>query len=288
MPTATSTEYLTIGGVPLTTLAWTTENISGVIDGPGVRGTDLVNPTRAGEIPRRRILAARTFSVPIVVNGYYDVNDTASVDPRATLLDNLDYLKTLLAPSFISTTGTRTFEWVTPDWTRTAAVHVNPAVSVQTIGIHAARLVVEVTVPGGVLRDAEETTSQVNINDNQTSVTHSIDVPGNSEVQDARIEYFIVGGAGSLTATSVKITNLSYDAGGGVYVFYDAAVTDTLTIYGDTYTATHGATAVGGSIVNAGSAIWLPLLPGTNSIKVDVPGNTVHSRVHIHTKGAWA
>lgn len=287
MATATSTEYLTIAGIPLTTLAWTTENISGVLDGPGVRGTDLVNPTRAGEIPRRRILAARSFSVPIVVNGYYDANDNPSADPRATLLDNLDYLKTALAPNFISTTGTRTFQWVTPDWTRTAAVHVNPAVSVETIGIHAARLVLDVTLPGGVLRDLDETNLQVNVSASVTTVTHSITVPGNSEIQDARIEY-LKQGAGSLDATSFKITNLSYDAGGGVYVFYDDPVVDTLTIYGDTYTATHGATAVGGSIVNAGSAIWLPLLPGTNSIKIDVPGNTVHGHVRLHVRGAWA
>ena len=287
MATATSTEYLTIAGIPLTTLAWTTENISGVLDGPGVRGVDLVNPTRAGEIPRRRILAARSFSVPIVVNGYYDVNDNPSADPRATLLDNLDYLKTALAPNFISTTGTRTFEWVTPDWTRVGAVHVNPAVSVETIGIHAARLVLDVTLPGGVLRDDAESTLQINVSASVTTVTHSVDVPGNSELQDVRIEY-LKQTAGSLTATSFRITNLSYDAGGGVYVLYDAAVTNTLTIYGDTYTATHGATAVGGSIVNAGSAIWLPLLPGTNSIKIDVPGNTVHSRVHLHVRGAWA
>ncbi len=287
MATATSTEYLTIAGIPLTTLAWTTENISGVLDGPGVRGTDLVNPTRAGEIPRRRILAARSFSVPIVVNGYYDANDNPSADPRATLLDNLDYLKTALAPNFISTTGTRTFQWVTPDWTRTAAVHVNPAVSVETIGIHAARLVLDVTLPGGVLRDLDESNLQVNVSASETTVTHSIDVPGNSEIQDARIEY-VKQGAGSLDATSFRITNLSYDAGGGVYVFYDDPVVDTLTIYGDTYTATHGATAVGGSIVNAGSAIWLPLLPGTNSIKIDVPGNTVHGHVRLHVRGAWA
>ena len=287
MAAATSTEYLTIAGIPLTALGWTTENISGVLDGPGVRGTDLINPTRAGEIPRRRILAARSFSVPIVVNGYYDADDNPSSDPRATLLENLDYLKTALAPNFISTTGTRTFEWVTPDFTRQGAVHVNPAVSVETIGIHAARLVLDVTLPGGVLRDDEESNLQVNVSQNATTVTHSIDVPGNSEIQDVRIEY-VKQGAGSLDATSFKITNLSYDAGGGVYVFYDDAVVNTLTIYGDTYTATHGATAVGGSIVNAGSAIWLPLLPGTNSIKIDVPGNTVHGHVRLHVRGAWA
>jgi hypothetical protein len=127
----------------------------------------------------------------------------------------------------------------------------------------------------------------VNVSQSVTTVTHSIEVPGNSEIQDVRIEY-VKQGAGSLDATSFKITNLSYDAGGGVYVFYDDAVVNTLTIYGDTYTATHGATAVGGSIVNAGSAIWLPLLPGTNSIKIDVPGNTVHGHVRLHVRGAWA
>jgi hypothetical protein len=221
------------------------------------------------------------------VNGYYDTDDNPSADPRATLLANLDYLKALFTPDPTTLTGTRVLQWVTPDGTREADVHVNPALSIQTLGPHAARLVVDVTLPGGVLRDTEETVLTVNINHNHTSHTHSVTVPGNVEIQDARIE-FDKDGAGDPDCDSFRIENLTYDASGGVFVEYDAAVEDPLIIYADTYTATLGSTQVGGSITNGGSAIWLPLRPGTNSLRVLIPGNTVNSHTRIHVRGAWA
>jgi hypothetical protein len=286
MPTATMSEYLTLSDVPLSCEAWSTENLSSFLDGPGVRGADLVNPSRSGEIPRRRTLAARTFTIPLTVNGYYDTDDNPSADPRATLLANLDYLKALFTPDPTTLTGTRVLQWVTPDGTREGDVHVNPALSIQTLGPHAARLVVDVTLPGGVLRDTDESLLPISINHNQTSKTHTITVPGNVEIQDARIE--VDGTSGDPSCDSFRIENLTYDASGGVFVEYDATVNDPLIIYADTYTATHGATQVGGSITNGGSAIWLPLRPGENSLRVLIPGNTVNCHVHVHVKGAWA
>ncbi len=288
MATANYAEYLTIDDVPLSTPAWVTEDISELLSGPETRGRDLLNPARTGELARRRALAARTVAIPMLVNGYVDSDGTPHADPRAGLIANLDELKAVLTPRSSTLTGTRTLQWVNEDSdvTREAQVHVSPAIASAAVGPHAVRIVIQMTLPGGVLRDVEETLLNININSNQTTHTSTITVPGTYEVQDARIE-FDKSGSGDPSCDSFKVTNLTYDAGGGVYLQYDDPVDDPLTIYAENYSATLGATEVGGSIISAGSPIWLPLLPGENSIRVDIPGNTVTSHVHIHVRGVW-
>lgn len=279
-------EYLAIDNLPLSTAAWDTEDIADLLNGPSVRGNDLVNPSRIGQIARRRTLDARTVTIPIVVNGYYDSNGDLNSDPRLGLISNLDELKKYLTPNFTSLTGTRTLEWVTVDDVRVAQVHVNPAISVSSIGPHAARVAVSIIIVGGVLRDEVDTTFDILLTNSENTKTETLNIPGNVEVQDARIEF--TGQAGLPNADSFKISNLTYDNTGGVYVEYDDTVDDTLNIYAENYSATLGTTAVGGSIVNAGSAIWLPLLPGNNSIKIDTVNNSVASRCRLYVKGAWA
>jgi hypothetical protein len=75
-------------------------------------------------------------------------------------------------------------------------------------------------------------------------------------------------------AVDIKITNLTYDSAGGVYVQYDDVIDDTLIIQAGTYNATIGTTDVSGAIVNAGSPIWLPLVPGENELEVDLTTNS--------------
>ena len=288
MATASFTEYLTIDDVPLSTPAWATEDIAELLSGPETRGRDLLNPARTGELARRRGLASRTVAIPIVVNGYVDSDGVEHADPRAGLIANLDELKAILTPVSSTLTGTRTLQWVNEDSgiTREAQVHVSPAIATAAIGPHAVRIVIQMTLPGGVLRDETQTTLSITLTNVQTTKTQTITVPGNFEVQDAVIEVDR-NGAGDPDCDSFRITNLTYDAGGGVYVEYAAAVEDPLVIYSDTYSATLGATEVGGSIVSAGSPIWLPLLPGANSIKVDIPGNTVATKVDVKVYGVW-
>jgi hypothetical protein len=223
-----------------------------------------------------------------VVNGYVDSDGVEHADPRAGLIANLDELKAIFTPVSSTLTGTRTLQWVNEDSgiTREAQVHVSPAIATASIGPHAVRIVVQLTLPGGVLRDETQTTLSITLTNVQTTKTQTVTVPGNFEVQDAVIE-LDRDGAGDPDCDSFRITNLTYDAGGGVYVEYDAAVEDPLIIYADTYSATLGATEVGGSIVSAGSPIWLPLLPGANSIKVDIPGNTVATKVDVKVYGVW-
>lgn len=285
MATPTAAEYLEIDGLALSTAAWSTEDIAGLLDGPSVRGQDLLNPARSGEIARRRTLAARTAVIPLVVNGVYDSDGDEHADPRAGLLANLDELKAKLLPLFTSTAGTRTLRWVRPGSVRTAQVHVNPAVQTAALGPHAARLVVEITIPGGVLRDETATNLQIEILATQTTKTSTITVPGNVEIQDARIE--LTAASGTPAATSFKITNQSYNA--STYLELPSAVTGALHFYTGDYLALRlPGTDISGSVVNAGSPLWLPLLPGANQLRVDLPGNAKLTYVTLVVRGAWA
>jgi hypothetical protein len=189
MATATDTEYIEIDGIPLSTAAWTTEDIASLIDGPGVRGQDLVVPTRAGAVARRRILDARTFSLPIVVAGYYDSDGVPHADPRAGLQANIDELKSILSPDGLTLTGTRTLRWVRPnDYAREAEVHLNPAVAMRSVGPHAVRMVITGTIPGGALRGQQFYGSTSLVSTGAVQTTFSITVGGTGEVQDAILE----------------------------------------------------------------------------------------------------
>lgn len=285
MATATSTEYLEIDGLPLSTAAWSTEDISSLLDGPAVRGQDLVNPSRIGEIARRRTLAARTVVIPLVINGVYNSDGGEHTDPRTGLLANLDELKAKLLPAFLTTAGTKTLRWVRPAGVRTAEVHVNPAFQLTAVGPTAARVVIEITIPGGVLRDETETDLQIEILASETTKTATVTVPGNVEVQDVRIEH--TAAVANPNSNSFKITNLTY--GPDVYLEYPVAVTNPLTFYTGEYRAIRGtSTSISGFVVNAGSPLWLPLLPGDNQIKVDIPGNAELTYTTLVVRGAWA
>lgn len=288
MATANSSEYLEIDNVPLSTPAWDTEDLASVLQGPGVRGSDLLVPIRAGELARRRILTSRVILVPIVVNGYYDSDGVAHADPRAGLIENLNELKLVLAPNYRTTAGTRTLEWVntTTAITKTAAVHVSPAIGVTAIGPHAARVVIEFTLPGGVWRASSNTTHTINIASGITQVTSTITNPGTGQVEDATIT--VTGASGGSTAASFKIFNESYGAAASdVYLEYPATVNNTLTIYTETFTATLGATQVGGAIVNAGTPLWLPILPGANNLKLQAPSNVANLVVTVAYKAVY-
>lgn len=367
MPTVNSTEYISIDGVPLSTPAWTTEDISTLLNGPGVRGSDLLNPARAGQIARRRTLEAREVSIPIVVNGYYDSDGNPHADPRSGLVANLTELKQVLTPRSTTLAGTRTLIWDNgSDIYRTAEVHVNPAIAVSAIGPHASRIVISLTIPGGALREGAGSTYVFHgIASGDTTETFTLTNYGNGQIEDAVI-YFsgraTWGAANTITtidegaptpgsgstgdwyfdeltsqlygprgaggdwpgpfevqffgsaptdtnisranyavelvagvptncygprtisnpdADSIKVENLTFDSAGAVYIEYPAAVADDLVVDCGNYSATLGATIVSGSVIVAGTPLWLPLLPGENEIRVTVPGNAVDASVNI-------
>jgi len=188
MATATATEYLDIDGTPLTTAAWTTEDISTLLNGPGTRGGDIVVPGRAGTVARRRTLDAREVSIPIVVNGYLDSDGNAWSDPREGLVNNLDELKGLLTPRGTTLAGTRTLTWYGDYVQRTAQVHVSPNIDVAAIGPHAARVVVRMVLPGGALRGGGYGRFYTPVSSTISTFTFTLD-QGNGEVQDAELAW---------------------------------------------------------------------------------------------------
>ena len=367
MATANSTEYISIDGVPLSTAAWTTEDISTLLNGPGVRGSDLLNPSRAGQIARRRTLEAREVSIPIVVNGFFDSDGVAHADPRAGLVANLDELKKVLTPRSTTLAGTRTLLWDNGDTIyRTAEVHVNPAIQVSAIGPHASRIVISVTIPGGALREGAGSTYVFHgIDSGDTEETFTLTNYGNGQIEDAviyfsgratwgsantidtidegapapgsgatgdwyydelagqlygpraaggtwpgpfdvqyfssapsdtnisRSNYVVELTAGVPTncygprtisnpnVDSIVIENLTFDPTGGVHITYITPIADDLVIDCGAYTGTLGATNISGSIIVAGTPLWLPLLPGENEIRVTVLGNAADASVNI-------
>jgi hypothetical protein len=181
----THDEYLAIDGVPLSTPAWSTEDIASLIDGPDVRGNDIVVPTRAGAVARRRVLDARRLSLPIAVTGVVDSDNIPFDDVREGLQANLDELKRVLSPNTATLDGTRLLEWVRPNEVRSARVHISPAVSMRSLGTSAVRMVVNITIPGGVLRSPEdEAVATLDTGEGSTVVIEA-DVAGSGEVQDA-------------------------------------------------------------------------------------------------------
>lgn len=376
MATVNATEWLDLDGVPLSTPAWTTEDISTLLNGPSTRGSDIVVPGRAGQVARRRTLDAREVTIPIVVNGYVDSDGAAHADPRAGLLANLDELKAVLSPVTTTIAGTRTLTWYGDFVQRTAEVHVNPALDVAAIGPHAARIVVRMTLPGGALRGGGYVRSYANVSTSPETITIAVD--GTGEVQDMELVWSteatwpgpfttIISGAGApdsgdgingdwyidddtselygpktagtwagygpfdaqftfsapgsddnigraytivldgsppaaievygprgFTAlgggslgTSLKVENLTIDPTGGVYIELQQTVNGTVAINAGTYTATNNAVAAGGAVVVAGTPVWLPLLPGTNTLRVTAPTLDVDAAFGIRWRGVY-
>lgn len=270
-------EYLVLGGVELSSFAYDVEDAASILDGAGSRGQDLVNPVRSGTVARRRIRDSREINIPIVVTGFFDSEGNAHADPRQGLIENMDALKRVLQPA-ITLGGQVLLEWVTSTITKYCYVHVSAAIDVSSIGPNAAKLVVSCTNSSGVWRSENSTTHTIAVNNPSTTTTTSITVPGTGQVEDALITFTGI-------ATDFKITNTTYN---GAFLQYSHSISSSLAINAGTYQATlNGSTATGGKVVNGNSPIWLPLLPGVNSITVLLVGNSGATSTSIEYNAVW-
>lgn len=82
-------------------------------------------------------------------------------------------------------------------------------------------------------------------------------------------------------AVDLKIENLSYDSGGSVFIEYSQAITGVLTIDCGEYSAVEGATTTSGTVITGGTPLWLPLLPGTNTLRATLTTNSADSSLNI-------
>jgi len=257
----TSNELISIDGVPLSTSAWDVLDYADLLNGAPTRGADITVSGRRGNIARRRNIDASEASISLVIYGDKDPEGNAHADVRSGLLSNIDALKKALRPNATTLDGTRTLSVTIGEETRTAEVHTSPDIAVTALGPTAVRAVITLVIPSGVLRGASE---EETINGTGTNTLTTL---GTGEIYDAVV--VVTGNASSLT-----IANLSYDAGGGVYLSYPHAFNGTLTFNAGTYVALLGASVVTGNVVTAGTPIWLPLLPGANSLAITAAGLT--------------
>lgn len=283
----TATQYVEINGVPLSTTAWATTDIADLLSGPGVRGADVLVPFRPGQSAVRRTLDAREVSIPMTVFGTHAPDGTAYTDPQRGLIQNLDLLKALVARPVANTaSGTVVLKVYTANTlsgtgeTRRADVHVSPNIQVARVGTAAAEVVLTVTIPGGVLKsDAVTTLSALSFT---TAASLNATNPGSSEVIDATVTV-----TSAATTTSLRLANTTWDPTGGTYIEYNQSWSGTLTFNCGLFTATVGTTRVDGNVVAAGSALWLPLLPGANTIAITRAGSG-NADATLTFRGAWA
>lgn len=142
-------ENLTIGGVSLTTPAWWCGDLAPLVDGPDLRGEDVLLPGVAGVIPLPRRITVSKRSVQMFITGDYDRLGVAQTNPRIGLQVNCQYLiDNLLLPA--GGNGTRLAVLTMANGsTRSAYVHVLSPLELGAAGHRGRRGVLNLSIPSG-------------------------------------------------------------------------------------------------------------------------------------------
>jgi len=273
MPTATQTEYVEIDSVPLATPAWETNDLSELWDIATILGDAPNVPYRRGVIPFRRALGGKNFNLPITILGAEDPDGTPYADPRAGLYSNRDiFVRDVVRPPRVSSAdGTRTLKYHLPDGTTLAGpMLLAGGLRPQPKGPSG----LEVTLAGILTEGGLRAETEVNVSSSSVADAGSEDVdvsnPG-TDYQDAMV-IELTG-----TATYVKLTNLTADAGGDVYLEFagDISLGTGVTLDTGAFTAVRNSVNAVGLVDYSGFERWLPLTPGeTNTIRVEPTGGT--------------
>lgn len=117
----TQSEFLSIGGVPLSTPAWELENLQDLWSGPPTRGVDLVMPGADGQRPYPRKVDAWRVTLNLAIYGDVSWDGTANADARAGLWDAIAHLRANAFDPVATARGTRLLEMTLPDGTTVAA-----------------------------------------------------------------------------------------------------------------------------------------------------------------------
>lgn len=107
MPELLLDEYLEIGGIPLSTPAFTVVDLSQLYDDADVKGEDYDIPHANGVISLPRRIALSKREVPMVIFGDADVEGEVATDQRAQLIANIAYLRANVTALVTSGDGTR-------------------------------------------------------------------------------------------------------------------------------------------------------------------------------------
>jgi hypothetical protein len=117
----TQTEYLSLGGVPLSTPAWELENLQDLWSGPPTRGTDIVMPGADGQRSYPRKVDAWRLTLNLAIWGDVSWDGTATADPRAGLWAAIQHLRANAFDPVATARGTRLIEMTTADGGTVAA-----------------------------------------------------------------------------------------------------------------------------------------------------------------------
>lgn len=273
MPTITQTEYVEIDGTPLATPAWETTDLSELWDMAEVRGAVQTVPYRRGVIPFRRALGGKNINLPIAVFGNDDPDGNPYASPRVGLETNRDLLlrDVLRPPRIDTTTGTRTLRYHRPSGQILSGPFlIAGGLRPQPLGPGAFRAAITGILTEGGLR------AETAVNASSSSVADggfedvAVANPG-TDYQDAMV-IDLTG-----TATYVKLTNLTADPGGDVFIEFagDISLGTGVEIDTGNWTVIRDSVSAVGLLDYSGFERWLPLVPGqTNTIRVEPTGGT--------------
>ena len=257
----------TYGGTALSSFGKVTV-VDEYLDMPKRRGGNQVIPFHHGTVFVQKFFEERRISMGIAVI-------TASATALETAMDTMRALFTPLTQQTLSMTLTDTT-------VRTALASVDDTINVHRISDKIAKVIVNfvLTEPFFRLSTAiTDNTTAINATPNAMTVTN----PGTVDERNATI---IIHGA----FTSVAITNSTNSA----VLTYTGAIStsETVTIgtlNGELYaTLSTGSTNVVGNCTHAGSATWLPLNVGANTLSIVNAGRDANSTVKVTFNAPFA
>ena len=146
MPTASRTEYLTIGSVIIGTAACHATNMQ-VLYNERHRGSDRLIPNVDGLVPYPRRLTAITHQLELVIDGRFTSNGVLNANAMTGLRANIAEIRTVTTP-VTTGDGTRSVTWTYPGGSATADCHVGPLTLLRHIG-PAVIATLELDVPDG-------------------------------------------------------------------------------------------------------------------------------------------
>jgi hypothetical protein len=120
----TSTEYLVIDNVPLSTMAWWSTNLDDLIATSEMRGEDILVPLGDGVRPQRRRRTVTAATIELAIVGDVGPDGTIIADPSAGLRQNMATIAALAEPDGTAADGTRVAVLHLSGTTRTGPVHV--------------------------------------------------------------------------------------------------------------------------------------------------------------------
>jgi hypothetical protein len=146
----TSPEWLEIDGIPLSTPAWETADMSDLLSSPEVRGDDILVPYGDGVRPYPRRPTVTPASIELQIVGDTAPDGTATANPREGLQVNCAILATLADRPAVAD-GTRLATLHLVGAVRSARVHVLRIRFART-GPNYATGQLELSIPSGALR----------------------------------------------------------------------------------------------------------------------------------------